>query len=50
MHFIFVIVGIALLIGLLFRSKGDSLLDTLQSGCGIMFVIIVLIVLFFLFG
>jgi hypothetical protein len=49
MHFIVVIIGIALLLGLLFRSKGDSLLDTLQSGCGILFVIIVLIVLFFIF-
>ena len=43
MHFILVIIGIGLLIGLLFRSKGDSLLDTIQSGCGILFVLIVLI-------
>ncbi len=49
MHFILVIIGIALLIGLLFRSKGDSLLDTIQSGCGILLVLIVLIILFFIF-
>lgn len=49
MHFIIVIIGLALLFGLLFRSKGDSFLDTLQSGCGAMVVIIILIVLYFMF-
>jgi hypothetical protein len=29
MHFILVIIGIGLLIGLLFRSSGDLLLDTI---------------------
>jgi hypothetical protein len=40
---------IALVLGLLFRSKGDGLLDTLSSGCGCLVAIAIgLVVLFFL--
>jgi undecaprenyl pyrophosphate phosphatase UppP len=34
---------IALLLGLLFRKKGDGILDTVQSGCWILVLIGVII-------
>jgi undecaprenyl pyrophosphate phosphatase UppP len=34
---------IALLLGLLFRKKGDGILDTVQSGCWILVIIGVII-------
>lgn len=40
---------IILLFGLIFRSKGDSFLDTLQSGCGVIFVIVIVVILYFVF-
>jgi hypothetical protein len=45
-----VIIGIVFLIGLLTRKKGDSMLDTLSSGCGTIVAIIVIlaVVLFFI--
>lgn len=49
MESLIVILVIALLIGLLTRSKGDSLLDTLGSGCStIVWIIIILAVILFL--
>lgn len=34
MSIILIIVAVVFLIGLLTRSKGDGMLDTLSSGCG----------------
>jgi len=39
----------ALLLGLLFRKKGDSVLDTVQSGCWILVIAGVLIIGYFLY-
>jgi hypothetical protein len=43
------LVFISLLIGLLFRKKGDGLLDTMQSGCWILLVIAAIIFGYFLY-
>lgn len=40
---------IALLLGLLFRKKGDGFLDTIQSGCWILVVIALVVVGYFLY-
>ncbi len=49
MQFIFVIILIAFLIGLLSRNKGDGFLDTLSSGCGTLITIIVILVIIFIY-
>jgi hypothetical protein len=41
---------IALLLGLLFRKKGDGILDTVQSGCWILVLIGALILGYFLYN
>ena len=40
---------LALLFGLLFRKKGDGLLDTMQSGCWILVIVGVLIIGYFIY-
>jgi 4-amino-4-deoxy-L-arabinose transferase-like glycosyltransferase len=50
MHIIIVLLGLALLFGLLFRNKGDSFLDTLQSGCGVLVFIAVALSLLIYFN
>jgi hypothetical protein len=39
MEILVVLLVIALLLGLLFRKKGDGFLDTIQSGCWILIVL-----------
>lgn len=40
---IFIILGIAFLIGLILRDKGEGFLDTLQTGCSTIGCLIVIV-------
>jgi len=40
---IFILIAIAFVFGLLFRKKGDSFLDTLGSGCNVIFTILAIL-------
>jgi hypothetical protein len=50
MEIIFSIIVISLVLGLLFRKKGDGLLDTIQSGCWILIVIAIILLALFVYG
>jgi hypothetical protein len=45
MEFLLGLLLVGLFVGLLIRKKGDSFTDTLQSGCGCLFVGIFILVL-----
>jgi vacuolar-type H+-ATPase subunit I/STV1 len=47
MEFLVVLLIVALLVGLIFRNKGDNTMDTLSKGCG--WIILIVIFLLFLF-
>jgi hypothetical protein len=47
---IVVLLGIGLIVGLIIRKKGDNTMDTLSKGCGCLFVIVILLVIFFTYG
>jgi hypothetical protein len=49
MEIIFSIIVVSLILGLLFRKKGDGLLDTIQSGCWILVFIGALIIGYFIY-
>ena len=54
MELIVLLFGVALLIGLILRKKGDNTMDTLSKGCGcvfwLIFLFIAVIVLAILFN
>ena len=50
MDVIVIVLGLGLLVGLLVRKKGDNTMDTLSKGCGCLFVITILLILFYAFG
>ena len=50
MEAIVLILGIGLIVGLIIRKKGDNTMDTLSKGCGCLFVIAILLILFYAFG
>jgi len=46
METILIVVGVIFLIGLLYRNKGDSVLDTLGSGAkGCLWIVIIIIII-----
>ena len=47
MEFIVLVLGLGLLVGLVVRKKGDNTMDTLSKGCGCIFVIIILLMIFY---
>jgi|GEM_PF-3141418 len=50
MEIIFSIIVISLILGLLFRKKGDGLLDTIQSGFWILIVLVIILLALFVYG
>lgn len=48
MGFLLGLLAIALIVGLLFRERGDSFIDTLQVGCSTIFwfILVIAILLF----
>ena len=44
MEFLLGLLLVGLFVGLLIRKKGDSFTDTLQSGCGCLFVVIFILI------
>ena len=47
MEGIVVLLGLGLLVGLLVRKKGDNTMETLSKGCGCLFLIAFLLILFY---
>lgn len=45
MEFLLVLLVLGLIVGLITRSKGDGLLDTIGSGCSTMFVLLVILLI-----
>lgn len=52
MEFLVGILVIGLIVGLIFRKRGDSFTDTLQVGCSTLFwvVLVIIILIFFIIG
>ena len=43
MELIVILFGVALIIGLIIRNKGDNTMDTLSKGCGCMVGVVIFI-------
>jgi len=50
MEILIVCLILALLLGLLFRKKGDGFLDTIQSGCWILVVIGLIVIVYLIYN
>jgi hypothetical protein len=48
MEFLLVLLILGLIVGLITRSKGDGLLDTIGSGCSTIFILVVLLLIILL--
>ncbi|SVC47933.1 uncharacterized protein METZ01_LOCUS300787 [marine metagenome] len=49
MEFLVVLLIVALLVGLIFRNKGDNTMDTLSKGCFYIIIIVILLIIYLLY-
>jgi hypothetical protein len=49
MELIVLVLGIALIIGLVIRNRGDNTMDTLSKGCGCLFILLIMLIVFIIY-